>query len=173
MTHYILGSICFRTPPTPPIWLETQKCAILSTFWESGGKNHPKVEARREKFNIGNFPNIFFMALYICWDYVISFSQHFPMKKFSPSPPTSPSPESGAFFEIWISNGNKIFKIIFYFRNFFLQNIYQSLGTNIYFYERKNNFSDFFGFFTIFWRKKSHFQKKLHFTLAVSPAKFY
>ena len=91
MTHYILGSICFRTPPTPPIWLETQKCAILSTFWESGGKKHPKVEARREKFNIGNFPHIFFMALYICWDYVISFSQHFPMKKFSPSPPTSPS----------------------------------------------------------------------------------
>ena len=119
MTHYILGSICFRTPPTPPIWLETQKCAILSTFWESGGKNHPKVEARREKFNIGNFPHIFFMALYICWDYVISFSQHFPMKKFSPSPPTSPSPESGAFFEIWIRNGNKIFKIILQFGIFF------------------------------------------------------
>jgi hypothetical protein len=78
----------------------------------SSEKNHPKVEARREKFNIGNFPNIFFMALYICWDYVISFSQHFPMKKFSPSPPTSPSPESGAFFEIWIRNGYKIFKII-------------------------------------------------------------
>ena len=64
MTHYILGSICFRTPPTPPIWLETQKCAILSTFWESGGKNHPKVEARREKFNIGNFPHIFL------WPYI-------------------------------------------------------------------------------------------------------
>ena len=28
----------------------------------------------------------------ICWDYVISFSQHFPMSKFSPSTPMSPSP---------------------------------------------------------------------------------
>ena len=38
MAHYILGSICFWTPPTPPIWLETQKCAFLSTFSESRGK---------------------------------------------------------------------------------------------------------------------------------------
>ena len=112
LTHYILRSIFFWTHSTPPICLKTQKCAILSTFLESGGKNHPKIGVRSEKFNIGNFPHIFFMALYICWDYVISFSQHFPMKKFSPSPPTSPSPESGAFFEIWIRNGNKIFKII-------------------------------------------------------------
>ena len=100
MTHYILGSICFRTPPTPLIWLETQKCAILSTFSESGGKNHPNVEVRREKFYIGNLFLLFFMAFYICWDYVISFSQHFPMRKFSPSPSTSPSPESGGLFEI-------------------------------------------------------------------------
>ena len=105
MTHYILGSICFRTP-TPPIWLETQKCAILSTFSESGGKNHLYVEVRREKFYIGNLSLLFFMAFYICWDYVISFPQHFPMRKFSPSPSTSPSPESGGLFEIWLRNGN-------------------------------------------------------------------
>ena len=71
MTHYILGSICFRTPPTPPIWLETQKCAILSTFLESGGKNHPKEGVRREKFNIGNCPQIFFRASNICWELAI------------------------------------------------------------------------------------------------------
>ena len=100
MTHYILRSTFFWAHPTPPIWLETQKCAIFSTFWVSGGKNHPKVEVRREKFNIENFPHIFFMAFCICWDYVISFSQHFLMRKFSPSPSTSPSPESGGLFEI-------------------------------------------------------------------------
>ena len=133
-----------------PSWPKLKKCVKKVLFWLSQILGTPKVGVHREKFNIGNFAHLFFMALYICWDYVISFSQHFPMKIFSPSSPTSPSPESGAFLEIWISNGNKIFKIIFYFRNFFLQNIYQSLGTNIYFYERKNNFLDFFGFFTIF-----------------------
>ena len=73
MTHYILGSICFRTPPTPPIWLETPKCAILSTFSESGGKNHPNVEVRREKFYIGN------LSLLFLWPsiYVGTMSFHF------------------------------------------------------------------------------------------------
>ena len=37
LTHYILRSIFFRTHSTPPICLKTQKCAILSTFSESGG----------------------------------------------------------------------------------------------------------------------------------------
>ena len=100
------GVHMFSDPPTPPIWLETQKCAILSTFSESGGKNHLYVEVRREKFYIGNLSLLFFMAFYICWDYVFSFSQHFPMRKFSPSPSTSPSPESGGLFEIWLRNGN-------------------------------------------------------------------
>ena len=99
-------------PPRPPYMARNAKMCYFEHFLGVRWKNHPKVEARREKFNIGNFPHIFFMALYICWDYVISFSQHFPMKKFSPSLPTSPSPESGAFFEILIRNGNKIFKII-------------------------------------------------------------
>ena len=74
LTHYILRSIFFRTHSTPPICLKTQKCAILSTFWESGGKNHPKVGVRREKFNIGNCPQIFFRASYICWELTTKFS---------------------------------------------------------------------------------------------------
>ena len=74
LTHYILRSIFFRTHSTPPICLKTQKCAILSTFSESGGKNHPKVGVRREKFNIGNCPQIFFRASYICWELAIKFS---------------------------------------------------------------------------------------------------
>ena len=73
LTHYILRSIFFRTHSTPPICLKTQKCAILSTFSESGGKNHPKVGVRREKFNIGNCPQIFFRASYICWELAIKF----------------------------------------------------------------------------------------------------
>ena len=74
LTHYILRSIFFRTHSTPPICLKTQKCAILSTFSESGGKNHPKVGVRREKFNIGNCPQIFFRASYICWELTTKFS---------------------------------------------------------------------------------------------------
>ena len=83
MTHYILGSICFRTPPDPPIWLETQKCAIFGPFWSFHLKSNPKVGVHRVKFNIGNFAQLFFGGFYICWDYVISFLQHFPMRKFS------------------------------------------------------------------------------------------
>ena len=106
MTHYILGSICFRTPPDPPIWLETQKCAIFGPFWSFHLKSNPKVGVHRVKFNIGHFAEIFFSGFYICWDYVISFSQHFPMKKFSPSPSTSPSPPFHPLFEIWLKIAN-------------------------------------------------------------------
>ena len=74
LTHYILRSIFFRTHLTPPTCLKTQECAILSTFLESGGKNHPKVRVRREKFNIGNCPQIFFMTSYICWELTTKFS---------------------------------------------------------------------------------------------------
>ena len=74
LTHYILRSIFFRTHSTPPICLKTQKCAILSTFSESGGKNHPKVGVRREKFNIGNCPQNFFRDSYICWELTTKFS---------------------------------------------------------------------------------------------------
>ena len=94
----------FWTPPVPPICLKTPKCAIFSTFWESHLKHSPKVEVHREKFNIGTVAQFFFGDFYICWDYVISFSQHFPMKKFSPS--TSPSPSFHPLFEIWLKIGN-------------------------------------------------------------------
>ena len=66
LTHYILRSIFLRTHSTPPICLKTQKCAILSTFSESGRKNHPKVGVHREKFNIGNCHQNFFRASDIC-----------------------------------------------------------------------------------------------------------
>ena len=65
LTHYILRFIFFWTHSTPPICLKTQKCAILSTFLESGGKNHLNVEVRREKFYIGNFPHNFYGLVYM------------------------------------------------------------------------------------------------------------
>ena len=52
LTHYILRSIFFRTHSTPPICLKTQKCAILSTFLESGGKNQPKVGVRSKNLTL-------------------------------------------------------------------------------------------------------------------------
>ena len=106
LTHYISRSICFRTPPTLPICLKITKCAIFGPFRPFHLKNNPKVGVHREKFNIGNFAQLFFGGFYICWDYVISFSQHFPMKKFSPSPSTSPSPPFHPLFEIWLKIAN-------------------------------------------------------------------
>ena len=94
LTHYILMSVIFRAHLTPSICLKTPKCAIFSTFWESHLKHTPKVGVHRENLLIGNVAQTVFGGFYICWDYVISFSQHFPMRKFSPSPPTSPSPLS-------------------------------------------------------------------------------
>ena len=96
-THYILGSICFQTPP---IFLKMTKCAIFGPFWSFHLKRTPKVGVHSENLLIGNVAQTFFRAFYICWDYGISFSQHFPMKKFSPSPSTSPSPSFHALFEI-------------------------------------------------------------------------
>ena len=78
LTHNILMSVIFRSHLTPPICLKMPICAIFSTFWESHLKHTPKVEVHREKFNIGNVAQNFFGGFYICWDYVISFSQHFP-----------------------------------------------------------------------------------------------
>ena len=96
----------FSVPPDPSICLKMPICAIFSTFWESHLKHTPKVGVHPEKFNIGNVAQIFFGDFYICWDYVISFSQHFPMKNFSPSLSTSPSPESHELFEFWLLVGN-------------------------------------------------------------------
>ena len=94
LTHYILRSTFFRTPPTPHICLKMPKCANFGLFWSFHSKDAPKVGVHREKFSIGNVAQFFFGDFYICWDYVISFSQHFTIKNFSPSPPTSPSPLS-------------------------------------------------------------------------------
>ena len=110
LTHYILRSTFFRTPPTPPICLKMPKCAIFGLFWSFHFKDTPKVGVHREKFNIGNVAQIFFGDFYICWDYVISFSQHFPIKNFSPSPSTSPSPSFHPLFEIWLKIGNQLFQ---------------------------------------------------------------
>ena len=109
LTHNILMSVIFRSHLTPPICLKMPICAIFSTFWESHLKHTPKVGVHREKFNIGNVAQIFFGGFYICWHYVISFSQHFPMKNFSPSLSTSPSPESHELFEFWLLVGNYYF----------------------------------------------------------------
>ena len=102
MTHYTLRSVFFRAHPTPPICLKMPKCAIFGTFWLFHFGNTHKVEVHREKFNIGKVAQIFFGGSYICWDYVISFSQHFPIKKFSPSPSPSPTPVFHPLFGIWL-----------------------------------------------------------------------
>ena len=127
LTHNILMSVIFRTHLTPPICLKMPICAIFSTFWESHLKYTPKVGVHREKFNIGNVAQNFFGGFYICWDYVISFSQHFPMKIFSPSPSTSPS--FHPLFEIWLEIGNQFFRAEILNWGLFFQNIYESLGT--------------------------------------------
>ena len=67
LTHYILRSTFFWTPPTPPICLKMPKCVIFGLFWSFHFKDAPKVGVHREKFNIGN-------VAHICWDNVISFS---------------------------------------------------------------------------------------------------
>ena len=134
LTHYILRYICFWTPPIPPICLKTPKCAIFSTFWESHLKHTPKVGVHRENLLIGNVAQTVFGGFYICWDYVISFSQHFPMRKFSPSPPMSPSPLSHWNSENWLKFGKIFLKNISKKIDFFLQNIHQRICTraNIY-----------------------------------------
>ena len=98
----------FSDPPDPPICLKMPKCAIFGLFWSLHFKDTPKVGVHREKFNIGNVAQIFFGDFYICWDYVISFSQHFPIKNFSPSPSTSPSPSFHPLFER-LKFGNQFF----------------------------------------------------------------
>ena len=91
-----------------PSWPKLKKCVKKVLFWLSQILGTPKVGVRPEKFNIGNVAQNFFGGFYICWDYAISFSQHFPMKNFSPSLSTSPSPspESHELFEFWLLVGN-------------------------------------------------------------------
>ena len=102
LTQYILRLVIFRPHPTPPIYLKMPKCAKFCTFGESRFKHTSKVGVHRENLLMGNVAQTFLGAFYICWDYVISFSQHFPMRKFSPSPSTSPSPESHLLLQNWL-----------------------------------------------------------------------
>ena len=99
----------FSASSDPPICLKMPKCAKFCTFEESRFKYTPKVGVHRENLLMGNVAQTFLGALYICWDYVISFSQHFPMRKFSPSP----SPESHLLLQNWLK-----------FRKYFKKNIY-------------------------------------------------
>merc|ERR1712020_231221 len=101
----------FWAHPTPPICLKMPKCAILSPSLAFHFKHHPNVGVYRENFLIGNLaPNIF-MVFYICWDYAISFSGKFPMRKFSPSSTPSQSPSFHLLFENGLKFRKKIFKI--------------------------------------------------------------
>ena len=102
LTHYILRLVFFRDQPTPPICLKMPKCAKFSTFWESHEKNHLQVGVHRENFLIGNLAQNVFMVFYICWEHNISFSAKFPMRKFSPSPSPSLSPESHLLLQNWL-----------------------------------------------------------------------
>ena len=141
-------------------------------FWLSQILGTPKVGVRPEKFNIGNVAQNFFGGFYICWDYAISFSQHFPMKNFSPSPPTSPSPLSHWNSEYWLKLGKIFFLNFFKFFFFFFQNIHQSIYTMGNIYDFLNIFFYFFPFFTDFWKKISDFLKKYDQNSTASTAKF-
>ena len=99
LTHYTSRSVFFWAHPTPPICLKMPKCAIFSPSLVSHFKHHPNVGGYRENFLIGKLAQNFFMVFYICWDYAISFSEKFPMRKFSPSPTPSQSPSSHLLFE--------------------------------------------------------------------------
>ena len=85
--------------PQPPSWSKLAICAKSGVVLLSGQESNPKVHGYREKFNIGNVAQNFFVVFHTCWEYAISFSENFSMLKFSPSPSTSPSPFSGPYFK--------------------------------------------------------------------------
>ena len=89
----------FWDPTHIPSWSKLPICAKSGLVFLSGQDSNPKVHGYREKFNIGNVAQIFFVVFYTCWEYAMSFSEKFSMLKFSPSPSTSPSPLSGPYFE--------------------------------------------------------------------------
>ena len=82
--------------PQPPSWSKLAICAKSGVVLLSGQESNPKVHGYREKFNIGNVAQNFFVVFHTCWEYAISFSEKFSTLKFSPSP--SPSPLSGPYF---------------------------------------------------------------------------
>ena len=82
MTHYILRSTSFWTPPTPPICLKMPKCAIFGTFWLFHFGNTPKVGVHREKFNIGKVAQIFLVVPIYVGTMSFHFRNIFPLKSF-------------------------------------------------------------------------------------------
>ena len=101
LTHPKSRFVHFWDQPQPPSWSKLALCAKIGLVFLSGQDSNPKVHGYREKFNIGNVAQIFFVVFYTCWEYAISFSENFSMLKFSPSPSTSPSPLSGPYFKKW------------------------------------------------------------------------
>ena len=99
LTHPKSRFVHFWDQPQPPSWSKLAICAKIGLVFLSGQDSNPKVHGYREKFNIGNVAQIFFVVFYTCWEYAMSFSEKFSMLKFSPSPSTSPSPLSGPYFE--------------------------------------------------------------------------
>ena len=69
-------------------WLSTYTHGHNYIYIENGvvflssEKSIPNVRVYREKFNTKNFLQTFSSGFFICWDYVIQFSQHFSMKNF-------------------------------------------------------------------------------------------
>ena len=146
-----------------PSWPKLKKCVKKVLFWLSQILGTPKVGVHRENLLIGNVAQTVFGGFYICWDYVISFSQHFPMRKFSPSPPMSPSPLSHWNSENWLKFG-KIFlkniskKYIFFFKTYIKEYV---LGLIFMIFKIMFLiFFNFFQFFTDILKKISHFLKK-------------
>ena len=105
LTHPKSRFVHFWDQPQPPSWSKLAICAKIGLVFLSGQDSNPKVHGYREKFNIGNVAQIFFVVFYTCWEYAMSFSEKFSMLKFSPSPSTSPSPLSGPYFEKWEISG--------------------------------------------------------------------
>ena len=95
LTHPKSRFAHFWDQPQPPSWSKLAICAKIGLVFLSGQESNPKVHGYREKFNIGNVAQIFFVVFYTCWEYAISFSEIFSMLKFSPSPSTPPHPCPG------------------------------------------------------------------------------
>ena len=130
-------------------------------FWLSQILGTPKVGVHRENLLIGNVAQTVFGGFYICWDYVISFSQHFPMRKFSPSPPTSPSPLSHWNSENWLKFG-KIFFFNFSQKDwFFFKTYIKEYVLGLIFMIVKIIFLIFFNFLRIFEKKYPIFLKSM------------
>ena len=72
----------FLATPDPPYMYKNAKMCYFWTLLVIHFKDAPKVGVHCEKFNIGNVAQIFFGDFYICWNYVISFLQHFPIKNW-------------------------------------------------------------------------------------------